>query len=296
MTTRNKIIVIANSYQLLKKKGEGSFGKVFIAKPINTNDNEDEKTNSERLIENDFLEQEPFALKLMNKRHINIFENEVSIYKKLKGVKNIPSLYNYGLDGEIYYIGMELLEDTIEDLRRNYSDQMTLNTVLHIGKKMLSIINDIHNKGIIHRDLKPCNFLLKKNTENINEIYLIDFGLSHSFLDEKQRHCILNTNETIVGSHRYMSINSHNGFTLSRRDDLESIGYILMFLYYGKIPWQNQESVSSILKIKEDFGWKNEIIGEFVLFITYCRNLGFTDKPNYKYLHNMISNLMILSE
>ena len=67
MTTKNKIIVIANSYQLLKKKGEGSFGKVFIAKPINTNDNEDEKTNSERLIENDFLEQEPFALKLMNK-------------------------------------------------------------------------------------------------------------------------------------------------------------------------------------------------------------------------------------
>ena len=77
---------------------------------------------------------------------------------------------------------------------------------------------------------------------------------------------------------------------------LVSVLIILMFLYYGKIPWQNQESVSSILKIKEDFGWKNEIIGEFVLFITYCRNLGFTDKPNYKYLHNMISNLMILSE
>jgi hypothetical protein len=88
-----------------------------------------------------------------------------------------------------------------------------------------------------------------------------------------------------------MSVNVHQGLTASRRDDLEALGYSLLFLYQGKLPWQNQPSVASVVDLKQQFGWFNHTLGEFVLFILYCRNLGFSDKPNYDYLRGILTNL-----
>jgi len=135
------------------------------------------------------------------------------------------------------------------------------------------------------------NFLLKTNAQNISELYLIDFGRAKCFLDDKNRHCTIKTNEQIIGTTRYMSVNMHQGLTASRRDDLESLGYSFLFLYHGKLPWQNQPSLSSVVDLKQQFGWFNNTIGEFVLFILYSRNLGFADKPNYDYLRSILVNL-----
>ena len=275
-------VIVANKYRLIKKIGQGSFGKIYLA---SYKDNE--KENEERL-------SNKFAIKIMTAEYADYLMNEISIYEKINGIKNIPSLYDAGKEGKYNFIVMDLLEQSLEDIRLSYGDQMSLKLVIHLSLQMLQIIEDIHEKGIIHRDLKPANFLLKTNENNISEIYLIDFGLAKSFLDDKQRHYMLKTNEDIVGTRRYMSINTHQGLSGSRRDDIESFGYIMMFLYHGILPWQNQKSVTEVVTIKQEIKWSSETIGDFMLILMYARNLGFTDKPNYTYIRNVLNNLSLI--
>lgn len=268
-------VIVAGKYQLLKKIGAGSFGKIFSAKDISEAEADSGKA---------------YAVKIMTLEHTALLQNEVAIYEKLREIKNIPTLYACGIEGKFNYMVMDLLEQSTEQLRMDYGDQMSLKVVLHLATQMLTLVEQIHAYGIIHRDLKPANFLLKTNAQQISQLYLIDFGLAKCFLDDKDRHLSIKTNEVIVGTQRYMSINTHQGLTASRRDDLESIGYIILFLYHGQLSWQNQNSISKVVELKQklDYG---DTIGEFVLFVRYCRNLGFADKPNYAYLQGMLENL-----
>ena len=267
-------VIVAGKYQLLKKIGAGSFGKIFSAKDITSAADT----------------SEVYAVKIMTLEHTALLKNEVAIYEKLREIKNIPTLYACGIEGKFNYMVMDLLEQSVEQLRLDYGDQMSLKVVLHLATQMLTLVEQIHAYGIIHRDLKPANFLLKTNAQQISELYLIDFGLAKSFLDDKDRHLSIKTNEHIVGTQRYMSINTHQGLTASRRDDLESIGYIMLFLYHGQLSWQNQNSISQVVELKQKLNY-GHTIGEFVLFVQYCRNLGFADKPNYAYLQGMLENL-----
>ena len=201
---------------------------------------------------------------------------------------------------------------------------MPLKVVLHLGVQMLAIVESLHQKGVLHRDIKPANFMIKTNAQNISELFLIDFGLAGCFKDEKQKHIPMKTGERLMGTPRYMSVNMHQHITPSRRDDLESLGYILIYLYKGKLPWQAQQTqgvsqaqaqgVSQTqaqaqaqaqqaddgemaLSVKQSFGWAyaNSIIGEFILFIQYCRNLQFAEDPNYDYLRTLLTNLNKIS-
>jgi len=288
-------VIVAGKYQLLKKIGAGSFGKIYSARgvtPLTPQSGEADAVDNTSP-NGGSGGATPLAIKIMSIEHALLLENEVAIYEKIREIKYIPSIYASGTEGKFNYLVMDLLEQSIEELHKNYGDQMSLKVVIHLALQMLNITEQIHAHGIIHRDLKPANFLLKTNTQNISELYLIDFGLAKCFLDEKKRHCSIKTNEQLVGTTRYMSVNVHQGLTASRRDDLESLGYSLLFLYHGQLPWQNQPSLASVVELKQQFGWVNNTIGEFVLFILYCRNLGFSDKPNYDYLRGILTNLNI---
>jgi casein kinase 1 len=306
-------VIVAGKYQLLKKIGSGSFGKIFRARgvsPLQPPESEEEAqalcagTLSSNPNTSAFPDwgvrgaalHAPLAVKIMSIEHSALHKNEVAMYEKLREINYIPSLYASGTEGKFTYLVMDLLEQSVEELHKNYGDQMSLKVVIHLGLQMLNITEQIHARGIVHRDLKPANFLLKTNAQNISELYLIDFGLAQCFLDEKNRHGAIKTNEQIVGTTRYMSVNVHQGLTASRRDDLEALGYSLLFLYHGKLPWQNQPSVASVVDLKQQFGWFSHTLGEFVLFILYCRNLGFSDKPNYDYLRGILTNLNKLYE
>jgi serine/threonine protein kinase len=275
-------VIVAKTYRLIRKIGEGSFGKIFLARHKDTN--------------------QEVAIKLVKQTANNeLNHNELSIYNKIKNVKNIPSLYASGTEGQFNYLVMELLEQNLEQLLVSYGKNLLLPVVIHLGLQMLNIIENIHLKGVLHRDIKPENFLLKTNAQNISELYLIDFGLSGSFLDEGNKHIQMKTNERLIGTPRYMSVNTQQHITPSRRDDLESIGYILIYLHNGELPWQarkervghDEARQEKSFSLKQAFGWTytNTIIGEFILFIQYCRNLKFTDEPNYEYLRNILTNL-----
>ena len=271
-----KSIIINKTYRLVNKIGEGSFGKIFAAK------HKDENIGK-------------YAIKLIETIHQDTFTNELNIYERLKDLNHIPSLYAAGSEGKYNYIVMDLLEQNLEQLRTSYADQMNLKTVIHLGLQMLTIIESIHQKGIIHRDIKPANFLLKANSlSGISELYLIDFGLACCFVDDT-KHIQMKTNERLIGTPRYMSVNMQQGVTASRRDDLESLGYILIFLQKGELPWQSSGEMAPA--IKQTFGWAyaNNIAGEFILFNHYCRALPFHSKPSYEYLRNLLTNLATIS-
>jgi len=133
---------------------------------------------------------------------------------------------------------MELIGPSLEDLLVYCGQKFSLRTTLLITDQLISRIEHIHSKNFIHRDVKPDNFLVGLG-KNSNRIYVIDFGLAKRFRDNKtQQHIPYKENRSLTGTVRYASINAHLGIEQSRRDDLESLGYVLVYFKKGKLPWQ----------------------------------------------------------
>ena len=273
-------LIVAKKYKIISKLGEGSFGKIFSGVNINTD--------------------EEVAVKIEKLDEHSLLKNEASVYKLLENISGIPRLRSYGTEGKFNYMVIDLLDKSFEDMRITCGNTLSLKTVLVLGIQMLKRIECVHLEGIIHRDIKPDNFLIKNNN---NQIYLIDFGLSKRYLDSFDKHIKINTGRKLMGTARYASINVHNGITPTRRDDIESIGYVLLYLLIGYLPWQSikadtrEKRYKLIGKIKKETDLWNiskDIPGELILFINYCRNLSFSEKPNYNYLKNLLGNLFKL--
>ena len=128
------------------------------------------------------------------------------------------------------------LDKLFTDLHRNFS----IKTVSQIAYQMVQRIEYLHSKGYIHRDIKPGNFLIGKNNNDKNKLYVIDFGLSKKYLDKNNKHIIYKEGKGLTGTARYVSLNTHYGIEQSRRDDIEGIAYNLIYFAKGKLPWQGK--------------------------------------------------------
>merc|ERR1740121_2880022 len=103
---------------------------------------------------------------------------------------------------------------------------------------MIHRLQGLHAKGLLHRDIKPENFLVGLGA-NAHKVFAIDFGLSKRFRDSRTRaHIPFREGKRLTGTARYVSINTHLGLEQSRRDDLESVGYVLLYFLRGSLPWQ----------------------------------------------------------
>ena len=165
---------------------------------------------------------------------------------------------------------------------------------------MLSIIEFLHSRNIIHRDVKPDNFLMGRGTKK-HQVYVIDFGLSKFYRDQRTGlHIPYKEGKSLTGTPRFASINTHLGIEQSRRDDIEALGYILVYFMKGNLPWTGikaknvQEKYEKIKEKKISTSLDTLCQGldnSFKVFIQYARDLKFEDRPDYSYLKNIIRQI-----
>lgn len=163
---------------------------------------------------------------------------ESKMYKVLMGGVGIPYIYYYGPEENIgmNVLVMDLLGPSLEDLFTACRRQFTLKTTLMVAEQMVTRIEFLHLKTFMHRDQKPDNYCIGRGRRK-NTIFLIDYGLSKRYMIAGQ-HIPYKEHKSLTGTARYCSINTHLGIEQSRRDDLESLGYIFVYFLKGSLPWQ----------------------------------------------------------
>lgn len=197
---------------------------------------------------------------------------------------------------------MDLLGPNLGDLYKECSSQFSIKTVLMLADQMISRLEYLHNMNILHRDIKPENFVMGTGNTR-NTLYLVDFGLSKTFRDVKtNQHMSFRDGRSLTGTARYASVNTHQGIEATRRDDLESVGYVLVYFLRGSLPWQGiarrqskKNRYSKIGEIKRTIQLEElcqNCPQEFVDFLKYCRGLEFKERPDYGRLREMFRDLL----
>jgi serine/threonine protein kinase len=195
---------------------------------------------------------------------------------------------------------LDLLGPSLEDLFNYCGRRFQLKTVLMLADQLLGRLEYVHTKSFIHRDVKPDNFLIGLGKRQ-SVIHVIDFGLAKKYRDPRShQHIPYRENKNLTGTARYASINTHIGIEQSRRDDLESLGYVLMYFIRGSLPWQGlkantkKQKYERIMDRKMSTSTEQLCKGyatEFRSYFEYCRSLRFEDRPDYAYLKRLFKEL-----
>lgn len=231
-----------------------------------------------------------------------LLKKEMELYQCVKGGEGIPRMYSLYETETHTALTMDLLGDDLFDLLKKCGGTFSVKTVSMIGLQILDRLEYIHSHNIIHRDLKPENLTIGQG-EDKNVIHLIDFGLARKFQTSEGENHIPFSNEKRkrTGTRVYMSLNVNNYCENSRRDDMESLGYVLVALLKGQLPWEDVKGVTprqrleEISNIKRNYSLVSLCEGiplEFRTFLEYSRQLEFTEKPDYQFCKNLFERLM----
>lgn len=277
--------VVANNYKLVKKLGSGAFGQIWKAEHLKTK------------------EQVAIKFEDVNSKHQQLYY-ECKIYLWFHSDSTvigqaIPQVLYYGTEGNFNLMVMDLLGKSLEDLFNDCQRKFSVKTVLMVAHQMIKRIEYIHSRRIIHRDIKPDNFAIGLG-KHAHRIFIIDFGLAKKYMSSDGKHIKYKDGKSLTGTARYASINTHIGIEQSRRDDMEGLGYVFMYFLRGKLPWQGlqaKEGDEKYVKIKQKKIMTNlETLcqgfpTEFLTYMQYCRTLEFDNKPDYRYIIDLFSNL-----
>jgi serine/threonine protein kinase len=252
--------MIANKYKLLNKLSQGSFGQVYKAENIRTG--------------------ELVAIKIEPKSDDNkSIKSEAKIYQYLAKLEGFPQLKWYGSTNKVTYLVTDLLDYSISDLVEK-GGRIEMEIVLLLGKQMIQRLQVLHNHFLLHRDIKPQNFMLNVTT---NKLYLIDFGFCKRY-NYDGNHIEEGTISKIIGTPNFVSINVHKGLEPSRRDDVESCIYIMVYMLFGKLSWSNETDIKNMgLKKEQLTNLDKPLIPGFLKqLLIYIRTLEFDECPDYE--------------
>lgn len=229
-------------------------------------------------------------------------EYEAKVYKTLAGGVGVPFVRWYGQECDYNAMVIDLLGPSLEDLFNFCNRRFSLKTVLLLADQMISRVEYIHSRNFIHRDIKPDNFLMGIGKRG-NQVNVIDFGLAKKYRDPKTHlHIPYRENKNLTGTARYTSINTHLGVEQSRRDDLESLGYVLMYFLRGSLPWQGLKAATKKQKYERIMEKKmmtpteslcRGFPTEMAIYLNCCRSLRFDDRPDYSYLRKLFRDLFV---
>lgn len=272
---------MGNKYRLGRKIGSGSFGDIYLGTNISTG------------------EEVAIKLECIKTRHPQL-HIESKFYRMMQGGVGIPQIKWCGSEGDYNVMVMELLGPSLEDLFNFCSRRFSLKTVLLLADQLISRTDFIHSRNFIHRDIKPDNFLMGLGKKG-NLVYIIDFGLAKKYRDGRTHmHIPYKENKNLTGTARYASINTHLGIEQSRRDDLESLGYVLMYFNRGSLPWQGLKAATKRQKYERISEKKmstpiEELCkgypAEFPTYLNCCRQLRFEERPDYSCLRQLFRTL-----
>jgi len=272
---------VGGKFRLGRKIGSGSFGDIYIGTHVQTG------------------EEVAIKLESIKSKHPQLLY-ESKLYKILAGGVGVPNVHWYGVEGDYNVMVIDLLGPSLEDLFSFCSRKSSIKTVLMLADQMINRVEYVHAKNFIHRDIKPDNFLIGLG-KKANQVHIIDFGLAKKYRDPKtQQHIPYRENKNLTGTARYASVNTHLGIEQSRRDDLEAVGYVLMYFSRGTLPWQGLKANSKKEKyekiMEKKMSTSVEVLckhfpSELATYLNYCRSLRFEDRPDYAYLRRLLKDL-----
>ena len=216
-----------------------------------------------------------------------MLKNEAEVYAAMKGTPGIPRVHTLTTEGDAYVLVLDYIGPSVQELLEFNHNQFSVQTVFLLAEQMLNLLQELHGSGYIHRDIKPDNFLIGKS----NTVYLIDFGFAKRYIDKKTKgHIPFRENKRLTGSPKFASLNAHLGYELSRRDDIESLGYTIIYMLKGKLPWESMKGstwnkkLDEIMDIKMNLELDRLCKGmpaEVFHYMTRCRELMFDSNPEY---------------
>ena len=273
--------IFFDKYKVIRKIGQGSFGRIYICQDI---------------ISNEF-----YAMKVEQNSYLNnVLETESKYLNYLKGF-GIPELIFFGRSEKYFILIETLFGKSLENLYSESHGNFNIKDVCMIGIQILDRLEYIHNKNIIHRDIKPDNFVIGKN-EDKNTIYMIDFGLAKRYRNPlTQEHITFKMTKRLTGTARYASVNALKGGEQSRKDDLESLNYMLLYFLRGSLPWQGVagitkgEKYKKIYHIKKNIGAEKlyeNLPNEFKEIYSYIKKLEFEEDPDYDYCRKLLMDII----
>lgn len=261
-------MILANRYKIMDKIGEGNFGEIYKGINIRTN--------------------ELIAIKKENKNNKSL-KNEAKLYQYLNSgfIEGFIKIKWFGIHLLENYLVMDLLDISLLTFK-NINKNIDIEKIEKIGKQMIKRIEYLHKKGLIHRDIKPDNFVFGlNNTKDI--LYLIDLGFCKRYYNDDGIHKPNKILNNLIGTPLFVSLNIHNLNQPSRRDDIESAIYIILYLM-NKMTWYNllDNNIEIIIKLKEDIINSKEISNKLLIILHYVRNLKYDELPNYDFIYNNI--------
>ena len=254
--------LIFGKYRILKLLGKGSSSTVYMGKNLNLGEN--------------------VAIKVEEwEKQGNLLESEAYYLFQLKGI-GVPEVKSFGRHGKYKILILTLLGNSIDKYFKIMNNNFSIKDICMIAIQLIERLEYIHSKDIIHRDIKPGNFLDDLKTKRL--LYLIDFGLAKKFRNSKTgKHIKFSIPKRLTGTARFASTNALRGAEQSRRDDLESAGYFLIYLAKkGFLPWQNIKIIDKMERYKQTYLLKKNIEpeklcaqlpNEFSQYIKYVREL-----------------------
>ncbi|THH16477.1 hypothetical protein EUX98_g9295 [Antrodiella citrinella] len=224
---------------------------------------------------------------------------ERSLYRILGSGPGIPNIFWYGSDQGYNFMVMDALGSSLEVLFDACGSQFTLKTVLLLADQLITRLEYIHSHDLVHGDIKPANILMGIG-RRADIAYIVDYGLTKRYIRDGM-HIKYKVTDGFMGTARFASLNIHSGIQSTRRDDLESLAYVLIYFLRGSLPWENiaettKEEELALLTCKTETSIQDLCAGlpnEFSEFLSYARGLQYSECPDYIYIHHLFSTLRI---